>query len=269
MGVENEMAKNKHLTDDERLQIEQLLREQVSLSKIGVKIGKCTSTISREVRNRAVTSGKSSRYRIQNRCLKRYDCDRLYLCGDAKPNCSRRCATCKLCNEMCDEFVEHICYKLFEPPYVCNGCPEEYQCVLEKKFYIHKKAQDAYKEMLIESRAGVNITENELLSLDEFVSPLLKNGQSVHHIAANNPDQFNISEKSLYRYVDGGLLKARNIDMPRVTRIKPRKSKAVTHKVDTGCRIGRTFNDFNALVAETKPLYVEMDSVIGRIGGKV
>lgn len=50
-------------------------------------------------------------------------------------------------------------------------------------------------------------------------------GQSVHHIVANNKDEFSVSEKSLYRYVADGLLKARNIDMPRVCRLKPRSSK--------------------------------------------
>ena len=57
-----------------------------------------------------------------------------------------------------------------------------------------------------------------------MVSPLLMRGQSVHHIFVNNPNQFNVSEKSVYRYIDGGLPKARNIDMPRVCRMRPRKS---------------------------------------------
>ena len=92
-----------------------------------------------------------------------------------------------------------------------------------------------------ESRVGANITEDELLTLDEFVSPLIKRGQSVHHIVSQNKDQFQISEKSIYRYVAGGLLKVRNIDMPRVCRIKPRKSKPIEHKIDKGCRIGRTY----------------------------
>jgi len=146
---------------------------------------------------------------------------------------------------------------------------DEYQCVLRKKYYLHSKAHEAYREMLVESRIGANITEDELITLDEFVSPLLKRGQSVHHIVAQNKDQFQVSEKSIYRYVAGGLLKARNIDMPRVCRIKPRKSKSIEHKVDKGCRIGRTYADFLAFTNTSDIPVVEMDSVIGRIGGKV
>jgi IS30 family transposase len=123
--------------------------------------------------------------------------------------------------------------------------------------------------MLVESRSGVNISEGELLALDAFVSPLIRRGQSVHHIVANNPDQFSVSEKSIYRYVAGGLLKAKNIDMPRVCRMRPRKSKPVEHKVDKACRIGRTINDYNHYLEQTGLYSVEMDSVLGRVGGKV
>lgn len=138
-----------------------------------------------------------------------------------------------------------------------------------KKYYLHKQAQVAYRETLVESRIGANISEDELLKLDEFVSPLVMHGHSVHHIAVNNPDLFSVSEKTLYRYIDGGLLNAKNINIPRVCRIRPRKTKPVEHKVDSGCRIGRTYTDFTVFVEQTDVSVVEMDSVIGRVGGKV
>ncbi|MDR3165189.1 MAG: hypothetical protein LBU13_06390 [Synergistaceae bacterium] len=144
-----------------------------------------------------------------------------------------------------------------------------YQCVLRKQYYIHKKAHEVYREKLVESRTEANITEEELMALDQLVSPLIQRGQSVHHITVNNPDQFNVSEKSIYRYADGALRKARNVDMPRVCRLKPRKSKPVEHKVDNACRIGRNYPDFGKFMEHSGVSAVEMDSVIGRIGGKV
>lgn len=262
------MAKNKHLTDDERLQIEQWLKGGVSIKQIALKLSKSTSTISREIRARSVISDKYAPYRVHNRCVKRGNCNKRFVCGD-KPNCTRRCAACNLCNELCEDYQEQPCLKLYEPPYVCNGCVDESQCVLRKKYYLHRKAHEAYRETLVESRSGANITEDELLALDGIVSPLVMRGQSVHHIVVHNPDQFEVSEKSIYRYVAGGLLKARNIDMPRVCRTKPRKSKPVEHKVDSGCRIGRTYAEFQAFSEKSDVPVVEMDSVIGRIGGKV
>ena len=262
------MAKNKHLTNEERLQIEHLLGEQTPLKQIAARLDKHSSTISREVRAHAIVSDKGARYRVRNRCTKRASCSRYCLCED-KANCARRCSACNLCNEVCPDFEEQICGRLFEPPYCCNGCFDEYQCVLRKKYYINKAAHEAYRETLVESRVGANITEDELLALDEMVSPLIMRGQSVHHIVASNPDNFNVSEKSIYRYVDGGLLSAKNIDMPRVVRMRPRKAKPVAHKVDSGCRIGRTYAEYEAFIKETPVSTVEMDSVIGRAGGKV
>jgi len=258
----------KHLTDSERLKIEQWLKEKVSITQIGKWLGRDTSTISREVRKHGLPSDKYAPYRAHNRCVKRSECQRRYLCDD-RPNCTKRCALCNLCNELCEEYEEQICYKLCEPPYVCNGCIDERHCVLRKRYYLHKQAHEAYREMLVESRVGANISEDELLTLDEMVSPLVRRGQSVHHIVANNPDQFNVSEKSIYRYVAGGLLHARNIDMPRVCRIRPRNTKPLEHKVDSGCRIGRTYTEFAQFMATENVPVVEMDSVIGRIGGKV
>ncbi|MDD4146591.1 MAG: IS30 family transposase [Clostridia bacterium] len=262
------MAKNKHLTDTERLQIEQCLREGLPLKRIAARLEKSTSTVSREIRAHAIQSDKYAPHRIRNRCVEREDCQKRYLCID-KPNCTKRCSTCNLCNDLCEDYHEQLCYKLLDPPYVCNGCIEESRCVLRKKYYLHKKAYEAYREMLMESRTGANITEDELLCLDEWISPLIQRGQSVHHIATHNADKLDISEKSIYRYIDGGLLKARNIDMPRVCRIKPRKTKPVQHKIDSTCRIGRTYTDFNKHMEQSSTAVVEMDSVIGRVGGKV
>jgi len=261
------MAKNKHLTDEERLQIEHWLKGGMSLNAIAEELGKSRSTISREIRAHWVSSDKSATGRVPNRCTMRTECIRRQICFD-KPDCVRRCSACKLCNIVCDDFVEDVCYRLYDPPYVCNGCIDEHKCTLRKRYYLHRKAHEAYREMLVESRSGANITEGDLMALDEFVSPLLRQGQSPHHIVANNPDQFNVSEKTVYRYVSGNLLTAKNIDLPRVCRIRPRKSKPVQHKVDTGCRIGRTYPEYLQFVERTGLPAVEMDSVIGRVGGK-
>jgi IS30 family transposase len=51
--------------------------------------------------------------------------------------------------------------------------------------------------------------------------------------------------------------------------MKPRKTKPVVHKVDSGCRIGRTYVEYEAFIKGKSVAVVEMDSVIGRVGGKV
>jgi IS30 family transposase len=261
--------KNKHLTDLERLEIEHALRQRTSLKKIAVKLGKHHSTLSREILSRRIASDKGAFGRITNRCLHRAGCDRRQLCMD-KPDCLRRCATCPRCNDVCPHFQEDICAKLSRAPYVCNGCKDESRCVLRKQYYIHQTAHRNYRDVLVQMRRGANITEDELLGLDALISPLIKKGQSIHHVLANHPDRFDLHDKTVYRYVRGGLLAAKNGDMPRVCMLKPRTRKPVEHKIDTQCRIGRTYEDYQAFSAAAPELAtVEMDTVVGRRGGKV
>ena len=242
------MAKNKHLTDLERLEIEHALKQGTSLKKIAAKIGKHHSTVAREIRARSVVSDKGAYGRITNRCVSRLSCARQQLCMD-KPDCLRRCATCRLCNSACPDYREPVCPKLAVAPYICTGCKDELVCVLRKRYYLHNPAHKNYRDILVDSREGANITEGELLALDELVSPLVLGGQSVHHVLANNPDRFEVHEKTVYRYIAGGLLHAKNGDMPRVCMLKPRSRKPVEHKVDTKCRIGRTYADFQTFTA--------------------
>ena len=121
-----------------------------------------------------------------------------------------------------------------------------------------------------EARSGINVSETELKNMDGYISPLIKNGQSVHHIMASHPDQFSYCEKSVYTYVKLKLLGVQFRDMPRMARIKPRKDKSIEHKVDKHCRIGQTYADYQQLLRNNPDTtFVEMDSVIDSIGGKV
>jgi len=265
----NASMKNKHLTDLERLEIEHALRQGTSLKRIAEKIGKHHSTLAREILARRVASDKGAFGRLTNRCVRHAVCDRHQLCLD-KPDCLRRCATCPRCNGVCPDYREETCAKLARAPYVCNGCKDEPRCVLRKQYYLNRPAHRQYRDVLVQTRRGANVTEDELLALDALLSPLIKKGQSIHHVLANNPDRFDLHEKTVYRYVAGGLLAAKNGDMPRVCMLKPRSRKPVQHKVDKKCRIGRTLIDFQSFVSVAPEIrIVEMDSVIGRKGGKV
>ena len=79
-----------------------------------------------------------------------------------------------------------------------------------------------------------------------------------------------VSERTLYKYVDAGLFKARNIDMPRTIRMSPRRKKPDTIKVDTRCREGRTRRDYEAFIRQNPDTpVVQLDSVEGIKNGAV
>ena len=100
------------------------------------------------------------------------------------------------------------------------------------------KAEQKYREILSESRTGISYTEEEIKALDELISPLVKQGQSPHHIYATNKDSIMVSERTIYNLIGASVVSARNIDLPRRVRFKPRKKKQ-HFKVDRACRIGR------------------------------
>jgi IS30 family transposase len=77
------------------------------------------------------------------------------------------------------------------------------------------------------------------------------------------------SEKTIYNYVGYSIFSARNIDLPRKVRYRPRRVKCC-YKVDKACRIGRTYDDFlTYMTAHHDTPIVQMDSVEGTKGGKV
>jgi hypothetical protein len=68
--------------------------------------------------------------------------------------------------------------------------------------------------------------------------------------------------------VDSGLLDARNLDMPRKVRLRPRKGKKKEVKVDKKCRAGRTYEDLKEYRSKNPDLPVtQIDSVEGIKGG--
>ena len=109
----------------------------------------------------------------------------------------------------------------------------------------------------------------ELKRVDAIVSPLVKLGQSIHMICVNNADDIMLDEKTIYNYIDAGLLSVDNIDLPRKVRYRTRSHKKPV-RVDKQCHVGRTYEDFEAYIAANPDIpVVEMDSVEGRKGGKV
>ena len=267
---ENSMEHNgKHLIEDNRYDIEHGLKKGLSFKAISKIVGKDPSTISKEVRNHIVFEKKAVYGRSFNDCRLRRDCAKKFSCPDCTGR-SKRCSFCGKCTAFCDLYEKESCLKLEKPPYVCNGCPEDRKCTLERHYYRARYAQKEYKANLSESRSGFCITEDELKSLNNVLSPLIKNGQSIHNISLNHSDEIHYSEKTLYNFMDAGLLDAKNLDLPRKVRFRVKKKKSSEFKVDKKCRIGRTYEDFEKYCEEHPGLpVVEIDSVEGKKGSAV
>ena len=260
------MAKNIHLTLSDRIVIESSLRDGSSFKQIAQELGKDPSTISKEVRGHYKVVEKDT----FNPCIHRRECKHYAdLCNPCKFKWGKSCKQCTGCFTHCPDFEEKHCIKLQKPPYVCNGCKERNGCKLRRHLYDAKFAQTEYETVRSESRQGFATTPAELKRIDDVIAPLVKQGQSIHQICANNTDLIMLDERTIYNYIDAGLLSVGNLDLPRKVRYKARKKKKPL-RVDKQCHLGRTYDDFLEYTAANPDIpVVEMDSVEGRKGGKV
>lgn len=265
----------KHINYEERLEIEMSLKSGLSVSEISKKLKRHKSTISREIRLRAVVKKTGCNGRNYNPCIYRYECKITGLCNEniCNKKSGKRyiyCRYCANCFENCELFVEEYCEKLKKPPYVCNGCQTRDTCTLTKKYYEAKCAELSYETLLKESRKGIEKTPEEIKRIDEIIKPLIIKGHSIHHIIANNKDIIMTSERTIYNYIEAGVFSVKNMDLPRRVRYRPRKRTKQIYKVDKKCLEGRRYNDYLKFIDENKDItIVQMDTVEGIKGGKV
>lgn len=251
--------KNKHLSQDDRLEIEKGLKEQLSFKQIGVKLGKDCTTISKEIRNHVKYENSGATGRIF------FDCKK-------GTNCSFR-ERGKKCNfKNCEHYEKKVCEKLSKPPYVCNGCHNKFKCTLTKKIYDGIYANKEYASNLKEAREGITYNEEEINRLNEILIPLVKEKkQSIHHAVMNNKNLIMCSEKEIYNLIDNNILKVKNIDLVKKVRYRKRRKKTNSYyKIDKNCLNGRIYADYLKFLEEHPDTpVVEMDSVEGVKGGKV
>ena len=262
--------KQKHLTFNERSAIELMLNQKKSFRFIANELSRDPTTIFKEVRLHLIFRRIGGMRTSYNACLHRSTCTKSKICNECfSERKYTLCRRCSFCNRLCSEFEPEVCEKLLKPPYICNGCSQRSHCSLEKRFYRAEDAHKEYRMILSEARSGVSLSEEEILYLDQLISPLIRQNQSPHHIYVTNKDSLTISERTIYRLIDARIISAMNIDLPRKVRFRKRK-KAKPHKVDKACRIHRTYTDYlQFLHHNPDAAVVQLDSVEGRKGGKV
>lgn len=261
MNNKQNKAYQKHLTLLNREDIEKLLKLDFKFYQIADNIQKHPTTISKEILNNRTEHKPSNFNNKTNYCRHKDNCTLQNICNS---NCHTECRHCGKCNEVCPKYELDICAKLIKPPYVCNACNSYAQCRKIKYIYVANEAQKRYEATRTSSREGINISEEELQKLDNLISPLIKQGQSIKLIYSNHKKEINCSVRCLYNYIEMGLLSIRNIDLPRKVRYKVRNKNQNSKKKDFSYRIGRTYEDFLNMLKENPNAHiVEMDTVIG------
>lgn len=237
--------KNLHLTVQERIIIEKGIENGSTKAAIALTIGKDKSTVGKEIKKHRELVHKSS-YKIN--------------CANIK-NCSH--------NHVCDncaDFKPFTCNRRDRSPGACNGCSKYTYCRYDKYRYKADFSHKKYREDLVDSRTGINMSYEECKAMADIIVPLIKAGHSPYQIVTNHPE-LNISEKTLYNYIENGIFREfglLDIDLRIKTKRKITKKASNKYKKreDKKYLNGRTYDDFINYTAENKNLsVVEMDTV--------
>ncbi len=114
--------KNKHLTFDDRLEIEKGLKEGKSFKEIAKVIDKNCTTVSKKIKNHFTIKETSVHGKRHFECLH-------------GTNCPYRDKGVLYNLKNCEHYKKQNCPKLLKPPYVRNGCSKILSCTLVKNIY--------------------------------------------------------------------------------------------------------------------------------------
>ena len=160
------------------------------------------------------------------------------------------------------------CPLLDKAPFVCNVCPKRRQnCGYKKIFYLAKQAQKQYEQTLVESREGTPLNSKTFWDMDKVISDGVKKGQHIYHILKTH--NLDVSSSTVYRHIRKGYLSIAPIDLARAVKFKERR-KSKLPSIPKEAKKGRSYEDFqDYLVLNQLDSWLEMDTVMGRMGGKV
>lgn len=143
----NNETKNKHMSLDDRIEIQECLTKGMTFKAIASRIGKSPTTISREVKRNS-QSHTSGYTRTDEPCASLLKAP--FVCNSC---CKRSRSSC---------------------PYI-------------RRLYVAKYAQKAYEETLSESRSGIPLSKESFYETEKIISDAVRKGQHIYHaIKAND-----------------------------------------------------------------------------------
>lgn len=237
--------KNLHLTVQERIIIEKGIENGSTKAAIALTIGKDKSTVGKEIKKHRELVHKSS-YKIN--CANMKNCSHNHVCVN------------------CADFKPFTCNRRDRSPGACSGCSKYTHCRYDKYRYKADFSHKKYREDLVDSRTGINMSYEECKAMADIIVPLIKAGHSPYHIVTNHPE-LNISEKTLYNYIENGIFREFglldiNLRIKTKRKIAKKASNKYKKREDKKYLNGRTYDDFINYTAENKNLsVVEMDTV--------
>lgn len=164
--------------------------------------------------------------------------------------------------------TDEPCSLLLKSPFVCNACYKRSRstCPYIRRLYSAKYAQKMYEETLSESRSGIPLNKESFYQTEKIISDAVRKGQHIYHaIKANN---LPVSTSTVYRHIKKQYYSIGLMDLPRAVKFKPRHVKKC-ERIPAQVKKGRTYDEFLCFLEQNDNIpLVQLDTVIGRIGGK-
>jgi len=156
--------KNKHLSLDDRIEIQECLDKGMTFKAIARRVGKDQTTISKEVKKHLTFTASKVIHR----------------------------------NNKGEEILSPVCPKLLKTPFVCNPCDKKrYSCPYQKQRYVAKDAQREYESLLVTAREGIPLQQEAFYAADRTITEGIRKGQHLYHILQSN--DLNMSKSAVYR----------------------------------------------------------------------
>lgn len=134
---EKENKKNKHMTLDDRIEIQECLNKGMTFKAIAQRIGKDPTTVSKEVKLHGKTYTNS-----------------FTTTDEICPKLLKAPFVCNACNKKNNR-----------------------SCIYPRRKYIAKEAQTEYETVLVESREGIPLNKEEFYENERIISSAVKSGQ--------------------------------------------------------------------------------------------
>ena len=139
--------KNKHMTLTDRIEIQECLSKGMTFKSIAKRIGKNSTTVSREVK---------AHIQFHTNSFVKTD------------------AVCPLLLKA--PFVCNACEKRTRS-----------SCQFRRQLYVAKQAQADYETLLVEARTGIPLNKDSFYKTESIISSAVRNGQHIYHaIKAND-----------------------------------------------------------------------------------
>ena len=151
---DDKTKKNKHMSSENRLDIQLCLDQGMAFKAIASRIEKDPTTVSKEV--------KKHLHANPSEPVEQFD-------RNGNP------------------LATHPCPRLLKAPFVCNGCKKRRtHCGYQKQLYTAKSAQLEYETLLSESREGIPLNKEAFYDADAVITAGIKKGQHLYHIMQSN-----------------------------------------------------------------------------------